>query len=223
MKFYDLSCTFKEGMWYYGNPYLPFEMRKIADMKNNGYIARELKMTTHMGTHIECETHWKEEGPTVMDIALDQVCGNAKVLRFTGGCQSLFEIDRKKLEELAKGKLKAGDICILNTNWHKEISDTHKYVFESPYITVDGAKYLCELGIKAIAVDFPMCGDPRDGMDFVPEGTALPDTVFNEHDVPTILGLVDVDKIPDEIFLVALPLKIEGADGSPIRAIGIEF
>ena len=68
-----------------------------------------------------------------------------------------------------------------------------------------------------------MFGDPRDGMDYVPADLELPDYVFSRKGIPCILGLVDVDKIPDEVFFIAAPLKMEGADGSPVRAFAIEL
>lgn len=55
-------------------------------------------------------------------------------------------------------------------------------------------------------------------MDVVPEGTEVPDFAFAKNGIPCILGLVDADKLPDEVYFVAAPLKLKGADGSPVRA-----
>ncbi|MDE8735419.1 hypothetical protein P0G10_20295, partial [Eubacteriales bacterium DFI.9.88] len=72
-------------------------------------------------------------------------------------------------------------------------------------------------------IDAPMFGDPRDGVDVVPEGLELPDYVFQKAGIPCILGLVHAAQLPDEVFFIGAPLKLEGADGSPVRAMAMEL
>ncbi|MEN1968781.1 cyclase family protein [Lentibacillus sp. N15] len=222
MKIYDLSPPLKTGMWNYGAPYIPFEMEKIATLEKNGYIARKLTLSTHMGSHIECEAHWKNDGIGVDQLDLNHFVGNGKVIQFSSQVEPYFEINKKRLIEAGGDKLKEGDICILSTGWDCRI-DQGNYAEKSPFITIDAASYLCEKKIKLMAADFPMCGDPRDGLDFVPEGTPLPDTILFEKNIPIIVGLVQTNRLPNEVFFVGSPLKIEGADGSPVRAIAIEL
>ena len=179
-------------------------------------------MTTHTGTHVECQAHWDYEGTPIDKYPIDYFAGNAKVIRFNSKGQDYFKIDAADLIESGAEKLEPGDICIIDTKWDTQL-ENERYCMASPYFTVEAAKYLAEKKVKLVASDFPMCGDPRDGMDFVPEGTALPDTVFFDHNIPILMGLVGLEKIPDEVFFVGLPLKIEGTDGAPARAIAIEF
>jgi arylformamidase len=141
MRVYDLSCELKEGMWYYGKPYIPFEMEKIATMEKNGYIARSLSMSTHMGTHVECGNHWGDDKKTLDQIAIESFIGHAKVLRFPEGKQKLFEIDKQNIIAAGGENLKEGDICILNTGWDANIDD-NSYVTDSPFISIDAAEYL---------------------------------------------------------------------------------
>lgn len=222
MKIYDLSCELKDGMWYYGKPYIPFAMEEIATMEENGYIARSLSMSTHMGTHVECANHWGYDKKTLDQIDIESFIGSAKVLRFPYGNQELFEIDKQKIVGAGGENLNEGDICILNTGWDAYIDD-ELYVTNSPFISIDAAEYLVEKKIKLLAVDFPMCGDPRDGLDFVSEGTLVPDTILYDSDIPCIVGLVNVGQLPDEVFFHGCPLNIKGSDGSPLRAYAIEF
>lgn len=219
---YDLSCTLKEGLWYYGEPYVPYEMERVGTVEANGYITHKQVMTSHTGTHLECAKHWWDDYDGVEKLPLDKIAGKARVLRFACEEQPFYGIDVDMLKAAGADKLEKDDICIMATGWDKRIAEEN-YTWESPFITVEAAKYLTDKGIKAFAIDAPMFGDPRDGMDYVPADLELPDYVFSKKGIPCILGLVDVDKIPDEVFFIAAPLKMEGADGSPVRAFAIEL
>lgn len=222
MKIYDLSCTIEEGMWYYGKPYVPYEMEQVGNLKENGYITNKQTITSHTGTHLECGRHWWEDADGAEKIALEQVLGTAKVLRFPCEEQPFYKIDKEMLAAAGGEQLEEGDICILATGWDKRIKEEN-YTWESPFITVEAAEYLAEKKIKAFAIDAPMFGDPRDGMDFVPSDLSLPDYIFAEKNIPCILGLVDAQQLPDEVFFIGAPLKMKDADGSPVRAMAISF
>ena len=222
MKTYDLSCVLEKGVWYYGQPYIPYEMVPIATVENNGYITHKHILTSHTGTHLENAKHWWSEADGVETLPLDQVAGKAKVLRFACREQPFFEIDAEMLKAAGAEKLEAGDICIIATGWDKRIAEEN-YTWESPFITVEAARYLERKKIKAFAIDTPMFGDPRDGMDYVPAELELPDYIFAKNGIPCVLGLVNAYALPDEVFFIAAPLKFKDADGSPVRAMAIVF
>lgn len=217
MKIYDLSTTIEEGMWYYGTPYVPYETEKLATQKDNGYITNKHVMTSHTGTHLENAAHWWEDADGTEKIDLERVTGHCRVLKFDVNEQPFYAIDVEMLKAAGSEKLTPGDICMIVTGWDKRIKEEN-YTWESPFITVEAAAYLVEKGIKCFAIDAPMFGDPRDGMDVVPEGTVVPDFAFAEKGIPCILGLVDCQQLPEEVMFAAAPLKLKGADGSPVRA-----
>lgn len=222
MKIYDLSCTLEKGLWYYGAPYTQYNVQTLATLGKNGYITNEHKLTSHTGTHIEGGRHWWNDVPGIDQEDLNHFAGKAKVFKFKSEGRAFFEINKNTLIEAGAEKLEKGDICIIGTEWDKQIK-ADNYTTESPYITVDAAEFLAEKGIKLMATDFPMCGDPRDGMDFVPQDLVLPDYILLKNDIPYLLGMVGVDKLPDEVIFVGAPLKLKDADGSPVRAFAIEL
>lgn len=217
MKIYDLSCTIEEGLWYYGTPYIPYETKQIANLKDNGYIASKHVMTAHTGTHLENAKHWWNDAPGTDKMELDKIFGKCRVLKFDVKDTPFYEISVEMLKEAGAEKLEKGDICMIVTGWEARIKEPN-YTWESPYITCDAAKYLTEKGIKAFAIDAPMFGDPRDGMDCVPEGTEVPDFAFGKAGIPCILGLVNCQELPEVVNFCAAPLKLKDADGSPVRA-----
>ena len=222
MKIYDLSITIEKGLWYYGNPYVPYETEILATIKDNGYICSKHVMTSHTGTHLENARHWFEnaEGADKMD--LDKIVGKAKVPKIAANDRPFFEITTDMLKEAGSEKLETGDICILATGWDKRVEEDN-YTWESPFITIEAAAYLRDKGIKCFAIDAPMFGDPRDGMDCVPEGTEVPDFAFANAGVPCILGMVNCMELPEEVIFCAAPLKLRDADGSPVRAFAMDI
>lgn len=222
MKIYDLTATVKKGLWYYGKPYVPYKMEPLANLKKNGYITNKHVITSHTGTHVECGRHWWEDAEGVDHIPLEKFIGNARVLRFECGETPFFTIDRERLDAAGGNELQKDDICILVTGWDTRIQEEN-YIWESPFLTVDAARYLVEKEIKSVALDTPMLGDPRDGMDFVPADLVLPDYILLQNGIPYILGLIGAQSLPDPVFFAGAPLKLKDADGSPIRAMAIEF
>ena len=218
MEIYDISGPLQKGMWDYGKPYIPYDSNCIATIEKNGYIARELKITTHTGTHVECGGHWWSNATPINEYGLERFYGEAIVLNLECKCVPFGEIDVSDLVEAGAGSLKEGDICILKTGWDVNWFD-EKYVSQTPFITVDSAKYLVGKKIKLLGTDFSVCGDPRDGIDFVPEGLELPDHILSYADIPYVLGLANLNNIPEIVYFAAFPLKIYGGDGSPVRAV----
>ncbi|MDO4650138.1 MAG: cyclase family protein [Eubacteriales bacterium] len=220
MKTIDLTSLINEDLWYYGNPYVPYQTEQLAFIEKNGYNTSKHVLTSHTGTHLECAKHWSNDGEGVNEVSLDKIAGTAKVLHFETNGEAFFCITKEMMEEADAGRLEKGDICILSTGWDAMIKE-ERYTWESPFITPAAAQYLVERGVKAVALDTPMIGDPRDGMDFVPEGTELPDVVLLDAGIPYILALVNTRALPEKCFFVGAPLKLNGADGSPIRAFAI--
>lgn len=221
MRTIDLSAKIDEKLWYYGTPYVPYSTEKLATVEKNGYNTSKHVMTSHTGTHMECDKHWWNDGKGVDEVELSHVYGKAKVLRFQAGETPYFCVTKEMMEKEDNGRLEKDDICIISTGWEEKITDEKRYTWESPYITPDAARYLVEKGVKLVALDSPMIGDPRDGMDYVPEGIDLPDCVLLNAGIPYILGLVHTKELPDECLFVGAPLKLSGADGSPIRAFAV--
>lgn len=219
MKVYDLTAKINENLWSYGKPYKPFAANPLAVMEKNNYIATEFVLASHMGTHTECGRHWGPEKEAIDEIPVDKYIGKAKLIDLSDIVEPLSEITREILMENGGESLEAGDICVIRTDWDKYLTDNDKYVLNCPYINVDSAEYLAEKKVKCIAFDTPMGGDPRDGIDFVPENIELPDYVLYANGITLVLGLVNLKQLPKEFFFSAFPLNIEGADGTLVRAV----
>lgn len=220
MKIVDLTGTLEEGIWDYGPPYVNYQIEHTANLSDNGYIASKVQITPHTGTHIECLAHWRKDVPGIEGEALEKFAGKAKVLRIPVHAEPLYQITEEQLKEAGAQKLCPDDICIIATGWDK-LWEKENYIKESPFLSVEAAKYLSAKGIKLIAMDTPMIGDPNDGIDQVPKDLELPDYVFLDRGINILLGLKNLEQIPDEVMFYAFPLKLKGAEGSPVRAAAV--
>lgn len=218
MQIFDLTGMIDVGIWDYGEPYVPFLKDNLACLEKNGYIANRYQITGHLGTHVECMAHWKNNIPGIESEGLTSFYGLARVLKMENLGHKEITID--DLKEAGAEQLEKDEICILATGWDCHWSQDD-YVLESPYLSSEGAKYLAEKHIKLIAMDTPMIGSPADGIDKIVEGAYPSDFYFLNNGINILLGLVKCTELPSKVILSALPLKIKGAEGSPVRAVAI--
>ncbi|MDY0396143.1 arylformamidase [Virgibacillus halophilus] len=161
-----------------------------------------LKTSVHTGTHIDAPFHFEEQGRKVHELDVNVYVGKARVIDATG-----YEMVGR--EELEKFDLEGAHRILLKTMEHNQPS-----VFPAKYTVLreDIGAYLKEKGIVLIGVDCPSV-DPVDSK------TLLAHHALHQNGV-LILENVMLDRVePGDYELIALPLSIEGADGSPVRAV----
>ena len=211
MKLIDLTGTLENGMWDYGEPFTPFSIERISDMEKDGYVASRLVLTTHTGTHIDCPRHFGEERTSVEKMDLSNFIGNALLLDVSADCGEFTQIGEDMLRKAGAEELSEDDICVMKTGWSKNWNRPG-YADNYPQLTVSGAEYLVNKGIKLFATDIPVIGDPH---------STDTDMVLCRKEIPSIYALVDLDLLPKRFEFIAMPLKIKNGDGSPVRAVAM--
>ena len=168
-----------------------------------------LRTSLHTGTHMDAFFHFYRDGATIDQIPLAQCIGPALLL----------DLSTKQ----AKEEITAGDLAphrqaisrtpkvIINTGWARNWGNAH-YFTHYPALTGDAARLLVNCGIELIGIDTP-------SVDYSPNDAHF---VLLGHKVLIVENLTNLDQIGQPHFqFVALPLKISGRDGSPVRAIAI--
>ncbi|CAN5260420.1 arylformamidase [soil metagenome] len=181
---------------------------RIAEggMVNSGSI----KMSLHNGTHADAKFHFEDDGWTMEQAELATYFGPAMVVdlseRFAGG--EMPKIAIADLEHLGD-ELKTAPRLLLKTDIWK---DPHVFPERIPVIAPGVAEWLQGRGVKLLGLDVPSV-DEMDSKDLV-----------NHHS----LGAADISIVESlelsavsagQYLFIALPLKIAGGDGSPVRAI----
>ena len=184
------------------------EHLKIANLK---YNITQLVMSTHVGTHIDAPFHFFDDGKTVDQLDLGKGCGPAWVLDFTDkGPKS--EITCADLKKYA-ARIKRESRLIIRTGWDKVFPED-RYFTDCPSLMPDACRYLAEKKVACLAMDMPTVN----GSDYVTTHHAL-----LKAEVFIVEGVAHLDRLKhDRIYLIALPLRIRGRDGSPCRAVAIE-
>ena len=180
-------------------------------IENLKYNITQLVMSTHLGTHLDAPFHFFDDGRTVDQLDLSKGFGPAHVLDFTNKCPD-GTITREDLQQHVE-RIGEGARIIIKTGWDKQFPDD-RYFAEGPGVSPDACNYLVEQKAACLALDMPTVL----AADYVDVHRAL-----LRAEVLIIEGLANLDTLEnDHVLLVALPLRIKGRDGSPIRAIAVD-
>ena len=162
------------------------------------------KMTTsmHMGTHIDAPFHFDDNGLKVLDLPIDLYIGRARVIDVSGH----ESIGSAELENIEFG----GAERILLKTGSRPDPTVFPEVFT--YLRADIGPFLKERGVRLIGVDTPSVD---------PETSKLLDAhhSLNNNGVMILENIVLEAVEPGDYELIALPLPLTDADGSPVRAV----
>lgn len=177
------------------------------------YIIQNIKMSSHVGTHVEFPYHHLKTGKSAVDYPLERLLGSAVLLNFS---------HKKKDEVITKSEIIAtgidirkGDIVIIYTGMQEFWNTPRGH--DRPVLSVEATELLViERGIHCIGTD--ATGLEIRGTDDQPVHQIL----FS-HDVAMIESMANLDKLSGNRFtIITLPLMIEGMDSCPVRIIGYE-
>jgi len=203
MKIYDITAEISDNLPIYGNERPT--ITKVAHLENGDkYNFTNFSMTTHTGTHADMPSHFIKNGTTCETVALDRFYGPAKLIR-------LATTNHITKADLLPFNIEAGMILLIDTGQSAYMGQgTLKQDFLA--LTQEAAQYLVEKHIKTLGIDY-LSVDPYNETEFPAHMELL------GNDVTILEGLVLANVPEGEYTLSALPLKIAGGDGSPVRAI----
>lgn len=215
----DLTAPMTEDMWRYSDIFPAFSARSLTDYQADGYVITEVTIGTHLGTHTDAGTHFSRGAWSIGDINVARYVGGARVVRLP---------DRDPLEPIdasavaaAGAALDEGDGALLATGWDARYGSS-EYATHHPFLTEGAAEWLIDRGVTFIGADLPGLMDPR--LDLAPpqDAGATTDGKLLAARIPYVVGLVNVSRLrADECLFVGAPLRFDGLDGAPVRAIAI--
>lgn len=208
MRIIDLSLPINNDMQ-------GVDISTARELNRDGWNATTLSLYSHCGTHMDAPRHFLPAGQTIDQHPLTQVVGPALLIDVAPAePRQLITIDHMAPYE---SRIQAGSRLLFRTDWHKRYG-TPAYRDELPRISLPLAKWLVEHRVALIGVEPPSVADVNN----MQELTDVHQTLFRGH-IVIVEGLANLDQISQPIMqFIALPLKISGGDGSPVRAIAIE-
>lgn len=170
-----------------------------------------LAIGLHTGTHIDAPFHFYSDGATFESIPLEQCIGQATLVRLSGH-GSFAPITPQDILAYRESIQQTGKV-VFDTGWSKMWGDP-AFFLDHPEITQETAELLLEWGVHLVGVDFPSVDRPPfpAHLAFLGSGAVIVENLANLKAVRT-----------ERFYLTALPLKLVGRDGSPLRAIGEEI
>lgn len=206
----DISVTDRVGMPHWPND-VPFTRIQRTVIGQDNAVSNDsvLLMSAHCGTHVDAPRHFYTEGSTVEKIDLNTTVGPCYVLDCTG-CDG--QITREALSKAPAGTVR---LLVKTRNGGSVNGDGFDPDFTG--LTVSGAEYLKEQGILLFGSDYFSIGALCDG------SIAEDHRIFLSQTGAVALEGLDLTRVDEGCYdLVCLPLKLEGSDGAPCRAILIK-
>jgi kynurenine formamidase len=213
----------------------PFRLEKVADgMTPAGYYyaSNNLFTSEHGGTHLDAPLHFAEGRHAVDQVPLDRLLGDAVVIDVTvaAGRDADYQIsvDDFTRWEAQHGQVPPGAIVLLRTGFARYWPDAAKYLgtaargeaavakLHFPGLHPDAAKWLvANRSIKSIGIDTA-------SIDYGPSTLYESHRALYERNVPAFENVASLERLPATgAKVVALPMKIKGGSGAPLRIIAL--
>jgi arylformamidase len=204
-RIYDISVPIRPGgLVYPGNPEIEISLQQ-AVAKGAGANVSVIRFGSHTGTHADAARHFFDDGQPVDQIPLERLIGPALLIGFDDDVRAV-----------GAAELKAHDLNghkrILLRTRNSALLSQKDFVRDYTYLAPDGAEYLVEKGVELVGIDYLSIEQFHSGHHRT-HRTLLGKSVV-------ILEGLDLSVPPaGEYQLVCLPLRIEGCDGAPARAV----
>jgi kynurenine formamidase len=182
----------------------------------HGFFAESLFMVSHTGTHVDAPFHFEPKGRKLHQLSIDRFIVPGHVLDLRG-LRAKGRITPRLLER-ARGSggvaIRKGDAIFLRTGWERR-GGTPAYLFQNPGLGGDAARRLVIWGAGLVGIDTANIDHPDD--------TAYPaHHALLRANVPIVENVANLAVLgSSRFFVVALPLRLKGTSGSPIRLVAL--
>jgi kynurenine formamidase len=228
----DLTYAFDQETVYWPKN-KPFQWEKTDwGMTTGGYwyASATYAASEHGGTHMDAPIHFGDRKSTVDQIPVSRLIGPAMVVDVRPQCAADpdYELTVQDLQswELRHGRIPGGALVLMLTGWGRHWPDRTRYLGSA---TPDAADTLHFPGFSRAAADFLVSQravrgvgidtasiDPGRSRDFPAH------RVVNGADVYALENVASLDRLPPTgAVVIALPMKIRGGTGGPVRIIAL--
>jgi kynurenine formamidase len=229
----DLTHSYDADTIYWPTSPTRFELNELSRGQTEGgwfYSAFSFSMPEHGGTHLDAPYHFDEAGNTVDQVPLTQLLGAAFVIdvsaQATNDRNYRLSLADVMAFEAEHGEIGQGGIVVLRTGWSEFWPDVLAYLGDDtpndasdlsfPSFGEEAVEFLIdERSVSAIGVDTASI-DYGQSQDFPVHRIA------GRANVPGLENLTSLEGLPPTgASIIALPIKIAGSSGGPVRVIAL--
>ena len=227
----DLTHSFSESTIYWPTDTAGFRLEELAFGPTEGgwfYASYQLASAEHGGTHLDAPIHFAEGRLTNDQIPLSGLIGPAAVVDVSDRLDPDYLVSVADLTawEVDNGELPDGGMLLVRTGWSSRWNDRTAYLgtdrvgedavaeLHFPGIGEEAAQWLVDnRGIVAVGIDTPSI-DRGQSDDFRAHVILYAENISGFENVANLEALPATGS-----FVVALPMKIEGGSGGPLRIV----
>jgi kynurenine formamidase len=230
----DLTHDFSSDTVYWPTS-KQFQLEEVYQGKTEGgyyYAANNFGAAEHGGTHLDAPLHFAEGRQGVEQIPLESLIGEAIVVDVSGkvakGRDYQISIQDLNGWEIEHGRIPEDALVLLRTGFGAHWPDPEKYLgtaergeralrkLHFPGLAPEAAQWLVEnRKIKAVGIDTA-------SIDYGQSESFQSHQILASQNIPIFENLANLDELPPLDFKVfALPMKIKGGSGAPLRAMAL--
>jgi arylformamidase len=211
VKSVDLTLTISQKIpTFPGSPtpsFIPWEK-----LRKDGYNLELLFLSSHTGTHVDAPFHFLPNGSKIHQINPGRFLRDARLIRVRAGPRYAITKSDIVSHEEKFGRIEDYSTIVFATGWNDKL-DKVGFFEENPGLSVSAARYLVSKKTNLVGIDSPSI-DVGSNKKFSAHHILLKGNVL------ILENLCNLSKIKRFTFkLAALPLKLQNATGSPVRAV----
>lgn len=227
----DLTHAFSDASIFWPTDTQGFALEKLAYGPTPGgwfYASYRYSGAEHGGTHLDAPIHFAEGRRTNDEIPLSSLIGPAAVVDVSDRVNPDYLVSVKDLTgwEAVHGQIPKGAILVVRTGWDAKYQDRASYLgtnrtgseavaeLHFPGLAPEAAQWLVAnrsidaFGIDTASIDYGQSADFRTHR-----------ILYNEN-IPGFENVANLSQLPPVgSFIVALPMKIKGGSGGPLRIV----
>ncbi len=229
----DLTHAFDARTIYWPTAPSRFELKTLHRGPTDGgyfYSAYTLCTPEHGGTHLDAPVHFAEGHPATDQVPLERLLAPAVVIDVQRQAASDpdYRLTAADLAawEARQGAVPRGAIVLLRTGWSARWPDVKRYLGDDtpgeasrlhfPAYGAEAARLLVDArGVAALGLDTA-------SLDHGPSKDFVVHRIAGAANVPGLENLTNLGDLPETgAVVIALPMKIAGGSGGPLRAVAL--
>ena len=227
----DLTYAFDSTTIYWPTA-KPFRLEVVSAQRTPAgyyYAANNFAAAEHGGTHLDAPVHFAEGRLSTDQIPLTRLTGPAVVIDVSSQADADrdFRVTPVDLEawERSHAPIPEGTVVLIRTGWGSRWPDRARYLgttktgpaavpeLHFPGIHPDAARWLVAHKARAVGIDTP-------SIDYGQSATFDTHQILFAADIPAFENVAHLSAVPATgAFVIALPMKIRGGSGGPLRIV----